>query len=66
MEYSLDAMQTALRVLRALTSKRCPEPCDVEVLRKHDGAANAELDELACDVTQKALKHRARVREVGY
>ena len=66
MEKSLDAMQTALRVLSALTEKRRPDPADVEQLRNFAPLlADGPLDELACDVIQQALSHRAGARVAG-
>ncbi len=64
MKDSTEAMTTALRVLTAVTEKRNPERADVETLKKlagHNGPAN--LDELACEVIQKALHQRAKERE---
>lgn len=64
MQLSLDAMQTALRVLNALAERQPPEQRDLDHLR--DLAVPEErtlpYDELACAVIQRALKHRAEVR----
>ncbi len=64
MQQSLHAMQTALRVLSALTEKRTPKESDVEELIRIAGAkpAGMGLDEFACDVIQKALNHRSEIR----
>ena len=67
MQDSLDAMKLALRVLTALREHRRPE--DDEVAALHALAApklqGMPLDELACEVIQAALKHRAAVRGAG-
>ncbi len=56
-------MQTALRVLAALTEMRYPDPPDIEELRRlAPGKANLELDEIACDVIQLAIRGRAKAR----
>ena len=64
MQQRLDAMQTALRVLVALTEKRQPDPADVDALRRYSAPQpeEFELDEFACDVIQKALKRRVEIR----
>lgn len=63
MEKSLAAMQTALRVLTAVTREESPAQSDLDELRKfsplmQDGPA----DELACDVIQQAIRRREQVR----
>ena len=66
MQYSLQAMELALRVLTALTEKRDPDPEDANRLRAIAAVARVRelpLDELACEVIQQALKHRAEVRK---
>ncbi len=64
MQYSLDAMQTALRVLTAITERRAPDPADLAHLRELAGPGHEQTDpdELACDVIQKATKHREKAR----
>lgn len=63
MHASLEVIQTATRVLSALTDRRSPDPADVIALREYDGRGNGrDLDELACDVIQKAIRRRAQVR----
>jgi hypothetical protein len=63
MQQSLEAMTTALRVLTALTDKRYPDPADVETLRGYVPQLRDEPpDELACEVIEQALKHRAVAR----
>ena len=63
MKASIEAIKTATRVLAALTERKIPDPADVESLRALSGFQNGrDLDELACDVIQQALKHRAEVR----
>jgi hypothetical protein len=64
-QYSLQAMEVALRVLTALTEKRNPHPADVNRLRTIvDGSSrDLPLDELACEVIQRALRHRAEARK---
>ena len=57
------AMQTALRVLGAIADHRRPDPADLDELRQLAPLlANAEVDELACDVIQQAVKRRTEVR----
>jgi hypothetical protein len=56
-------MQTALRVLTALTEKRKPDPADLEMLGAYAPLlASIDPDELACEVLQQALKRRAQTR----
>ena len=63
MEASLDALKTALRVLAALTEKRTPEEEDVKSLREYaNDDRSPDLDELACDVIQRALVRRTTAR----
>ena len=63
MQASLHIIQTATRVLSALTNQTSPNPADVAVLFEYDGGdPDRDLDELACDVIQKAIRHRAQVR----
>ena len=63
MQQSLEAMTTALRVLTALTSKRHPNPTDVETLREYVPLLRDQPpDQLACEVIKQAIKHRAAVR----
>ena len=56
-------MKTAMRVLAALNEKRDPTPADIDELRglAPDFSATG-LDELACEVIQRALRHRAEAR----
>jgi hypothetical protein len=67
MQDSLDAMKLALRVLTALTEHRYPELDEVAALRALAGPKlqSMPLDELACEVIQAALKHRAAARGAG-
>jgi hypothetical protein len=63
MRAGIEAIKTATRVLAALTAKQEPDPTDIQALREYDEAPNGrEFDELACDVVQKALRHRAAMR----
>ena len=56
-------MQTALRVLGAVADHRRPDPAEVDELRRLAPLlANAEVDELACEVIQQAVKHRTELR----
>ena len=65
MQEGPEAMIIALRVLTALMDNLYPDPADVEKLHQLAPARGsaAPLDELACDVIQKALKHRAMLRD---
>ena len=57
-------MQTALRVLSALTEKRPAAESDVAALRKYaDDGKDEPLDELACDVIRRAIERREAVRK---
>ncbi len=61
-------MRVSLRVLAAVNVKRTPDPADVDALRQYLGRPGpASLDELACDVIQKALfdREKARARLAG-
>ena len=64
MQKSLEVMETALRVLAAVNTKRHPDPVDIDALRAYAGpqADDMGLDEFACEVIHKALKHRAEAR----
>jgi hypothetical protein len=57
-------MKLALRVLTALTQNKHPDADEVTALRELSGPTlqGMPLDELACEVIQKALKHRAAAR----
>jgi len=67
MQQSLSTMQTALRVLTAITEGRQPHPADVATLRSYAGPQppGISLDEFACEVIQKAIKRRGAVRAHG-
>jgi hypothetical protein len=64
MQHSFDAMRTALRVLTAITEKCQPDQNDVDALYGLAGPqpGGIGLDELACEVIQKALDRRAIAR----
>ena len=65
MQQSYDAMKIALRVLKALTEKRYADSDDVALLHDLAGSQGRRMgvDELACEVIQQALKHRAIARQ---
>jgi hypothetical protein len=66
MRTSLDAIKTATGVLTALTEKQAPDSGDIQALREFDESTNGRgLDELTCDVIQKARRRRAAMRAVG-
>jgi hypothetical protein len=64
MQKSLEAMQTALRVLAAINRKSHPDPADIDALRAYAGPLRDGMgvDEFACEVIQQALKRRAIAR----
>ena len=63
MQESLAAMQTAVRVLAAITKRCAPDPKDVEALHKLAPLApDQPPDELACEVIRLALQHRRKAR----
>ena len=63
MENSLSAMETALRVLSALTHRKNLDPNDEDELRRLAGnTQTGNLDELACEVIQRAIHARAKAR----
>ena len=63
MQQSLNIMKVSLRVLAALNEKQAPDPADVQTLRDYLGEGGpTDLDELACEVIQKALGARAEAR----
>jgi len=64
MQKSLEAMQTALRVLAAVNAKRHPDPADIEFLHAYSGphGEGMDADVLACEVIQQALRRRAIAR----
>ena len=66
MQQSFDGMTIALRVLKALTEKQLPDPADVAALHSLGGPLkqDMDIDELACEAIQIALKRRAAAREV--
>ena len=56
MRQTITIMKVSLRVLTALSKKRQPDSADVETLRRYLGSRGPfDLDELCCDVIQKAL-----------
>jgi len=64
MQQSLNIMKICLRVLAAVDGKQLPAAEDVETLRQYLGEDGPpDLDELACEVIQKALSARAKVRK---
>ena len=66
MRAGLDAIKMATRVLAALSAKQEPDPADIQALREYDDSTNGQdLEELACDVIQMALRHRAAMRAAG-
>jgi hypothetical protein len=64
MQQSLQALETALRILKALTEHRHPEPADVEELQQYAGSRpeGMDLDEFVCQVIQTAIQRRAIAR----
>jgi hypothetical protein len=64
MQKSLAMMETALRVLAAVNTKRHPDPVDIDALRAYAGpqARDMGLDEFACEVIHEALRQRAAAR----
>jgi hypothetical protein len=64
MQENFDAMTTALRILTAITEDRDPDPSNVVALRDFCGsqAQGIDIDELACEVIQNALKQRSKAR----
>jgi hypothetical protein len=68
MQESLAVMQTALRILTAITENRPPDPTDVVALHSYAGPQpeGIDLDELACTVIQQAMNRRAEVRAAGH
>jgi hypothetical protein len=60
---SLAAMKVALRVLAALSEKLPPPSADIEELRRiAPGGDDVPLDDLACEVIQRAVRARAAAR----
>jgi len=63
---TLDAIETARRVLRALAAKHDPHPADVERLRRlAPPLAQLPLDELAAKVMQLAQMISAAKIDIG-
>jgi hypothetical protein len=63
MERTLTAMQTALRVMNALSNRTAPNANDVQELRRLAPLLDdAPIDELARDVIQQCLRRRALIR----
>ena len=57
-------MLVSLRVLTALHESIEPEPSDVEALRRYVALKRStSIEELTCDVIQKALWERHALRE---
>jgi hypothetical protein len=53
-------LETALRVLSAITAHNDPDRCDVETLHHFAPTLNdVAPDELACEVIQMAIRHKA-------
>ncbi len=67
MQQSLQAMQTALRILTTLTEKRRPDSRDVSELERLLGPRpnGIDLDEWACDAIMQAMKRMAAIREAS-
>ena len=64
MEGTMQVMRAALRVLTAISDRQEPDSADVRALKAYaPPLCNAPLDELACEVIQKALMRRAEIRE---
>ena len=63
MQNGFGALETALRVLTALTYKREPNPLDAEKLRELVGNKHEEMgiEEMACGVVHAALWNRAEI-----
>ena len=61
---SLQALKLALRVLTAITENRNPDPADIEALRACEGSCSngRGVEELACDVIQRSIEHRRKLR----
>ena len=61
MQETLEAMETALRVLAALNERGKPDPADVEALLGFTGLQREvrELDELAREVIQTVMRDMA-------
>ena len=60
MSDTMASIDTATRVLMAIMDKGKPEPCDVEELRRFaPDCSDLPVDELACEVVQRAVKRRA-------
>jgi hypothetical protein len=55
------ALETALRVLSAISEHKPPAPADVEELERLS-SQDGPLDEMACDVVAQVLKQRAAMR----
>ena len=56
MQYNLAAIKTGLRVLTAISDRAHPAPADVqELLRFAPECSALPVDELACEVVQRAL-----------
>ena len=64
MQKSLEAMETALRVLAAVNRTSPPDPADIDFLRAYSGlqGEGMDADVLACEVIQQALRRRAIAR----
>jgi len=63
MQQSLAVMKLALQVLSATTERREPNPSDVQALMGlAPEAAGLAVDDLACEVVQRALEYRKKVR----
>jgi len=66
MEQAVETLRLALRVLMAIIDRRCPEPHDVAALQRLAPSGEpTPLDELACDLIQKAVQQRATARAAG-
>ena len=63
MTTTLAEMEVALRMLKAITERREPDPQDVKTVRQLlPHAEELSDDERACKVIQQALIRRSRVR----
>jgi hypothetical protein len=61
-----DTLDLALRVLRAVTERRYPDPDDIAALQRlAPYAGPMPVDELACELIEQALRHRAKPLAAG-
>jgi hypothetical protein len=61
-----EILETALRVITAISEREHPDPDDVAALKAYaPQSADLPIEELVCDVINDAIRHRPALRKSG-